>query len=405
MAISQSVAQAILGQRTPDIMGAFEQGQETAFKRQERDRQEKIRELSGMAIQGNEGAMGDLSDLDASTALKIQDALGVGDKGALERMYIDAKNAMGLLAQGQPQQALALARNRLQNQSRMGVMDNSHTESVERLLAEGNIDGAMAQLSSFVSAIDSVSGGGRQGPTGAMRERDALINDLNSDDPNVRRSAEVALKLEAAPVGSADITTATTKGLSEQVGESQATIKELAKFGEMTAASRANTIDKGYESIQLIDKGLGNIDRAIQAVRDGASTGKIASKFPSIARAAVELEQIADSMALDVIGSVTLGAISEAELDLARQVALPVGLKGEDLIQHLIARKAAQIKLRGYLEEQVDFLDQGGTIPKFLRMKKAQREQATPQQENPQTPPTQQTQPQRVRFDAQGNIL
>ena len=54
-------------------------------------------------------------------------------------------------------------------------------------------------------------------------------------------------------------------------------------------------------------------------------------------------------MALDVIGSVTLGAISEAELDLAREVALPVGLKGEALIQHLVARKNAQIKLRGYL--------------------------------------------------------
>ena len=70
MAISQAVAQAILRQKTPDIMGAFERGQETAFKRQERDRQEKISELSGMAIQGSEGAMGDLSDLDATAALK-----------------------------------------------------------------------------------------------------------------------------------------------------------------------------------------------------------------------------------------------------------------------------------------------------------------------------------------------
>ena len=387
MAISQAVAQAILGQKTPDIMGAFEQGQETAFKRQERDRQEKIRELSGMALQGDDESMQELSGIAPELSLRMQKAIGAKDDAALARFIQDAKVGESLLIGGNTQGFLSFADQRIKAIRRMGG-DTAQTERIAALVRAGDTDTAIQELTAFSAAIDDAK---NMGPTGAMRERNALLNDLNSDDPNVRRSAEVALKLTAAPVGSADITTATTKGLSEQVGDSQAIIKERAKFGELTGASRANIIDKSYESIQLINKGLGNIDRAIQAVRDGASTGKITSKFPSFARAAVELEQIADSMALDVIGSVTLGAISEAELDLARQVALPKSLKGEDLIQHLIARNKAQVKLRDYLEEQINFLDQGGTVPQFLRRKKAQREQ----EENPK----------RIRFDAKGNIL
>ena len=169
MAISQAVAQAILRQKTPDIMGAFERGQETAFKRQERDRQEKISELSGMAIQGSEGAMGDLSDLDATAALKIQEALGVRDKSALERMYIDAKQGLNLLTEGRTQDTLALVRNRLRYQRQMGVFDNSQTENIERLLSEGKDKEALASLSSFVSSIDSLKGG-QQGATSRQQE-------------------------------------------------------------------------------------------------------------------------------------------------------------------------------------------------------------------------------------------
>ena len=74
-------------------------------------------------------------------------------------------------------------------------------------------------------------------------------------------------------------------------------------------------------------------------------------------------------MALDVIGSVTFGALSKGELDLAKEVALPTGLNTPQLIEYLQRRKVAQEKLREYFNEQVQFLDQGGTIAGFLREK------------------------------------
>tara|TARA_R110002096_G_scaffold152085_2_gene315018 strand:+ start:2257 stop:3414 length:1158 start_codon:yes stop_codon:yes gene_type:complete len=192
-----------------------------------------------------------------------------------------------------------------------------------------------------------------------------------------KEAIKIKLGLKGRRMGSAAQTIA-QEGTADLVAESEATIRERTKFAEMSGASRSKAIDKGYERIQKIDKGVRNIDRAIDAVRKGAGSGALEKKFPSIRQASVELDQIADSMALDVIGAVTLGAISATELDLAKQVALPRGLNPDALIEHLQARSAAQGKLRAYFGEQIDFLDQGGTVAGFLRGRKASQA-ATPQ--------------------------
>jgi len=98
-------------------------------------------------------------------------------------------------------------------------------------------------------------------------------------------------------------------------------------------------------------------------------------------------------MALDVVGATTFGALSAGELALAKDVALPTGLDTDELLVFLDKRKAAQQKLRDYYNEQIQFLDQGGTVAGFLRMKEAQGGQAT------QGQPTQQAQPQQGLSD------
>ncbi len=80
------------------------------------------------------------------------------------------------------------------------------------------------------------------------------------------------------------------------------------------------------------------------------------SFLPSFKAASVELDNIQKSMALDVIGATTFGALSEGELNLAKEVALPTGLDTPQLIDHLNKRKEAQNKLRDYYSEQIQFL-------------------------------------------------
>jgi len=126
-----------------------------------------------------------------------------------------------------------------------------------------------------------------------------------------------------------------------------------------------------------------NLDRAIAAIDEGATTGAIESRFfPTIRTATINLEQVQKELGLDVIGAVTFGALSKGELDLALETALPTRLQPPELRAFLEGKKAAQEKLRAYYAEQIDFLDQGGTVAGFMRQQ--QRGVQQPGQNNQQ---------------------
>ena len=67
-----------------------------------------------------------------------------------------------------------------------------------------------------------------------------------------------------------------------------------------------------------------------------------------------------NQLGLDVVGSVTFGALSEGELNLALSTALPTGLEGPELVKWAEDKIEAQEKLSAYLEEQAVFLTQPG---------------------------------------------
>lgn len=193
-----------------------------------------------------------------------------------------------------------------------------------------------------------------------------LIKDFTPEQQKTAKQVKAGLKGRA--VSNAELS-AIQSGEIESYGKWKAQQKQAEKFAELTGSSRAKAIDSGIERISKIDLGLSNIEAAINAINKGASTGAIESKFPSIKAASVELDNIQGRMALDVIGAVTFGALSEGELKLAKQVALPTGLDGPELIKYLQDKKIAQQKLRNYFNEQIQFLDQGGTVAGFLRRK------------------------------------
>lgn len=169
---------------------------------------------------------------------------------------------------------------------------------------------------------------------------------------------------------------ATDEGLTEAVAESEATIAQRKKFAELTGASRAKLIDKGFEAIQKIDINTRNLGKAIDAIDEGAQTGAIISRFtPTIRAATVKLEQIQKLLGLDVIGAVTFGALSKGELDLALETALPTNLSAPELKQWLLDKQAANSKLRDYFSSQIEFVDQGGTLAGFLRQQGRQGQQ------------------------------
>jgi len=246
------------------------------------------------------------------------------------------------------------------------------TENLDELLSVYQQDPVRGRelLNAGVQAFQQTGLLETQGGTAQTAEEQTFNNLIKDFTPEQKKEARlVKARLKPGAVGSA-IQTIADKGIAEKIGDTEATIAERKKFGELTGSSRSKAIDKGFESIQNIDKNLGNIDKAIAAIDEGAQTGAIESRFfPSFKAATIKLEQIQKELGLDVISSVSFGALSEGELDLALNTALPTGLEPAELRTFLTDKKAAQSKLRAYYREQMDFLDDGGSVSGFLRQK------------------------------------
>jgi hypothetical protein len=174
----------------------------------------------------------------------------------------------------------------------------------------------------------------------------------------------------------------TTKVISalgdELKGQARAdAIKASEEFGATTQGSRAQSrgigdltakqVGQAFAEVGKLKKNIGNINEAITAIDQGANTGVIASKLPNVTAASIQLANVRNQLGLDVIGSVTFGALSEGELNLALDTALPSTLSPKDLRVYLVNKKTAQEKLIGYLNKQAIYLQKpGNTLAGWL---------------------------------------
>lgn len=223
-----------------------------------------------------------------------------------------------------------------------------------------------------------------------------LIKDFTPDEKKLARRVKTGLKGRAI---SNAVMTGIKEGTITEYKDALSEIKQATKFAEATGAQRAKLIDKGFEKITKIDAATRNMDKAIRVLKEGAGVGVFEKMWPSIKSSSVELDNIRGEMALDVVGAVTFGALSKGELDLAKDVALPTGKDTDELIDWLERKKIAQNKLRDYYSEQIQFLDQGGTVAGFLRMKEKGQAAPTDKAE------TQQIQEGQTASNAQGQTI
>lgn len=131
--------------------------------------------------------------------------------------------------------------------------------------------------------------------------------------------------------------------------------------GRRGAAIGQDVAKDAMVSLGKVRANMLNLDRVVEAIDKGASSGLIESQLPATNAATVELRNLQNQLGLDVIGAVTFGALSEGELNLALNVALPTNLQPADLRSWVLRKKAAQQKLAGYMEEQAKYLSIPGT--------------------------------------------
>jgi len=144
------------------------------------------------------------------------------------------------------------------------------------------------------------------------------------------------------------------------------------KIGTVTADQAV----KAFEKAANVTTSIETIDRAVAAIDDGAMSGFVANYLPNITKASAELQSAMNQMGLDVISTVTFGALSESEMRVAMETAVPRNLSGPQLKEWLIEKRAAQVKARQALERAASYLSvPGNTIASWLELKSGQRQE------------------------------
>jgi len=186
----------------------------------------------------------------------------------------------------------------------------------------------------------------------SFREKVRLLEDPNTSDAE-KRAIRIDLGMAPRAVGDANVTLA---------GGEDATAGDVARVeGERAAGREAGqqSVEISGEMFSQLSTVKGNIrlyDEAIEAVDQGANSGAIASRFPSITASSVRLDNIQQQLGLNVLSMASFGALSEGELRLALTTALPTNLDGPELKKWLQDKKAAEQKLATELEESARFL-------------------------------------------------
>lgn len=294
---------------------------------------------------------------------------------------------------GQGTEEIAARRRTAINSRLADRVAQAEGEAKIKALGRGAIETDVAGRKRFVDSGQPVFGDvDTSVPTGAAGRDFALkLKDLSPED--AEKATRISLGLDPRAIGAAAKTVliggvphifdpVTKEFIQAKVRGQSVTAKTVgASAGEVAAGTErgrgagklvAKTVAAGSETIGKIKANLLNVDRAIAAIDRGASSGVINSFFPSFKEATILLENAQKNLGLDVVGAVTFGALSKGELDLALQAAIPTDLQPAPLREFLVRRKEAQTKLSDYYLEQINFLDDGGTVPEFLREKKGE---------------------------------
>lgn len=324
-------------------------------------RQNQQNKLAQDAYMGDENAMSQLMGVNPSLAQKIQSGK---QKGAQNKLVASQKAKDRTM--------------KIEDRQRKILTENNDLfqESIDRVGQITDFSQAKKAFNQEKERLRPIVGDG----VDDFDYSEEMHEQLQSSKKTGMASAKTEIfadgsVLTVLPDGSTEFTDKSGKVL-----EGDARIKGLQKAfdsesllaGSKKAATQAITKSgEMFDKLEPIGQSIRNIDESIAAIDDGADTGFIMSKLPSITKASINLDNLQKRMGLDVVSMTTFGALSKGELDVAMSTALPTTLEPKDLREWLVKKRDAQNKLKDYLTDAAMFLGvPGNTIPDFIQLQK-----------------------------------
>lgn len=127
------------------------------------------------------------------------------------------------------------------------------------------------------------------------------------------------------------------------------------------------TAKEYFKQAETVASSVRNMDSAIQALDEGAQSGIVYDMIPNITVASAELQNAKNRLGLDVIGSVTFGALSGGEMQLAMDTAVPSSLPPAELKTWLLRKRDAQTKMLTALQDAAIHFASGGSQEDYYR--------------------------------------
>jgi hypothetical protein len=315
-----------------------------------------------------------------------------------------ALGRMGVMGLEGPMQAQLDTRNQRQGDERaQAMLDTQRNQTREWIASQPNGEqfAAMFDAVGGEATLKAMQAANAPAPTSASFEglrQQALAGGLvegtpefqnyilngGGDPENIRGLRIQAIEAGLEPGTPEFENFMLTRGAGDQayaatVGQN---VGQAETIGEATAAEdiASASVQFGvaaYDSFSKLQTSLGNIDEAISAIDGGAQSGLVYNMLPSVTEASASLENAMNRMGLDVIGSVTFGALSEGEMRLAMSTAVPQNLAPAELRAWLVRRRDAQAKAAATMQNAAEFLTTPGpnrTINDWIARNKAANE-------------------------------
>ena len=109
-------------------------------------------------------------------------------------------------------------------------------------------------------------------------------------------------------------------------------------------------------TIANVNGQINKMDGIIQSLDDGAWSGFVANYLPTLTTATANMIQLRNQLGLDVVSSVTFGALSATELALAMETAVPPGLGPLELKKWAVAKVQAMRKFNNEMYKKTEGL-------------------------------------------------
>ncbi len=161
-----------------------------------------------------------------------------------------------------------------------------------------------------------------------------------------------------------------------QSGLVEAEVAGLTEGAKGAFSIAKDQASEGLKLITRLEKNIGNYQEGISAIDEGAQSGFFVSLLPSIRQASIELDNVVNRLGLDVVGSVTFGALSEGELRMAMSTAAPTNMRPEYLKEWFQERIKSKNNVLKVTQDMVRFLSGGDKTMKdyYERKDKLQQE-------------------------------